>query len=499
MSNSIRRTASFSSLSHALAAVVAGVLLASCAGALVQPVEVRSGMVLRDVNVVNTRDGSVGAHMAVVIAGGKIQQVVANEAVHVSGTATVVDAAGNYVVPGYLDMHTHAMPAAGQQSNYWPLLIANGVTGIREMAGSPDIIMRARQLNADSAAGRVDAPEVLLVAGPPIAGVPTPEVAKAQVRQHKAMGAGFIKFIAGNRDVTLAIISEAKVQGLEVAGHLTPALSAVDASDAGWRSVEHLGSGVGILLDCSTDEAAIRQAILNGEGAKPPLSMAAIVSPMRFRDLDGPLYQRVMDTYSLEKCVNVARTFAKNDTWQAPSLIRLRAMDYSDDKLYRTAPELAYVSKGTREMWEDLAMQYPANVTPQSAAAFRQYYGLQEKLVLLMKQSGVKMLASSDLGGIWLVPGFSLHQEFKALAAAGLTPLDVLQMTTLNGAQFLHREADMGTVEQGKNANLVVLQANPLESVDNLGRIGAVILNGKYFSKDALEKMKSDVATAYRN
>ena len=494
MTNTNRRKA----FTFSVGIVATGVLLTSWA-TTPPMVEVSSGMVLRDVNVINTRDGSIAAHRAVVIDGGKIQQVLANDTVRMGGTATTVNATGNYVVPGFLDMHTHAMSAAGQQPSFWPLMIANGITGIREMAGTPDAIRAAKRLNIESAAGRLDAPEVLLMAGPPLATAPTPEIGKAQVQQHKALGADFIKFIAGNRDVALAVLSEAKAQRLEVSGHLTPAISAIDASDAGWRSMEHLGAGMGILLDCATDEAAIRRSVLNGEGARPPFGMAAIVSPMRFRNLDGPLYQRILDSYSAEKCQAVARTFVKNDTWQAPSLIRLRTMSYSDDSQYRAAPELVYVAKGTRDMWEDLAKQYTANVTPETATTFKQYYRLQEKLVLLMRNNGVKMLAGSDVGGIWVVPGFSLHQEFKALAAAGLSPLDVLQMTTLNGAQFLRREASMGTVEAGKNANLVLLEANPLESVDNLDRIGAVVLNGKLFSKDALEKMKGDVASAYRN
>ena len=114
-----------------------------------------------------------------------------------------------------------------------------------------------------------------------------------------------------------------------------------------------------------------------------------------------------------------------------------------------------------------------------------------------MKRNGVKMLAGSDVGGAWVVPGFSLQQEFHELAAAGLSPLEVLQTTTLNPAEFLKRQASMGTVEEGKNADLVLLDANPIDGVDNLGKISGVILKGRYFSKTALDKLKSDVAAAY--
>ena len=115
----------------------------------------------------------------------------------------------------------------------------------------------------------------------------------------------------------------------------------------------------------------------------------------------------------------------------------------------------------------------------------------------LLKQAGVGILAGSDLGGQWVIPGFGLHQEFKELAASGLSPLEILQATTLNGAQFLRRDSTMGAVDEGKNADLVLLDANPVSDVSNLDKVFAVFLKGKYFSKDALAKMKSDVAAAY--
>ena len=112
----------------------------------------------------------------------------------------------------------------------------------------------------------------------------------------------------------------------------------------------------------------------------------------------------------------------------------------------------------------------------------------------------MKMLAGSDAAGaaIWTTPGFSLHQEFRELAECGLSPLEILQMTTLNGAEFLGRQTTMGTVGEEENTNLVLLDANPVEDVTNFDKIAAVFLKGKYFSRDALDKMLSDVADAHK-
>lgn len=472
-----------------------GAGLAGCATQ--QSQTVTQGTVIRNATVVNTRDGSLSRNMAVILANGKIVRIEASDRVRIGGSAIEVDAAGKYLVPGFLDMHTHTMPAADSPAAPWPLLIAHGITGVREMAGSPALIARSRQLNADSAAGRVVAPEVLQMPGTLLVGVGTAEQGVQQVRQQKAMGADFVKLVSASRDGALAVLAEAKAQQLTVAGHLPPGLGAAVAADAGWHSVEHLGSGMGILLDCAADGEQTRAALMRGEGAPPVFTPSFITSPMLFRERDAPFYQRVMDNYSADKCRSLAQTFVRDGTWHVPTLNRLRTSEFSNDPLYRRDPNLAWVDKGTRAQWEQLAAQYDAKLPASAQATFRSYYGLQQKAVKLLKNSGVKMLAGSDYGGIWGIAGYSLHQEFRELAAAGLTPLDILQMTTLNGAQFLHREDSMGTVEAGKNADLVLLDANPVADAANLDGIAGVFLKGRYFPRPDLERMKREVAQAW--
>ena len=150
------------------AAIAISLALASCASPGGEPLEVTKGLVVRNVNIVNTRDGATSAQMAVVIEGSSIRKIAPDRLIRTSGTVQTIDGTGKYLVPGFLDMHTHAMAAADQPVTFWPLLIANGVTGIREMAGSPEVIKRVSQLNADSAAGRVDAVIADAVTGKPL-------------------------------------------------------------------------------------------------------------------------------------------------------------------------------------------------------------------------------------------------------------------------------------------------------------------------------------------
>ena len=457
---------------------------------------VTKGTVLWNATVVDTRDGSLERHQVIVIDEGRIQKIARINAIHVEvrGSAREINASGKFVVPGYLDMHAHAMDSADRQPSFWPLFIANGITGFRQMSGGTAVIQRAQKLNADSAAGLVDAPEVLGVPGDLLAGPFPPAVGVELIRQQKAAGATFAKIISVRPDTLFAILGMPKAEGLDVAGHLMPSVSAVESSNRGWRSIEHLGAGYGIALDCA-DDATVRQEIL--KLPPTPLSPTGVISPYVTRGPEAPLYQRVISSHSATKCQAVAETLSRNGTWQALTMIRLRTMLNSDDPLFRSDPNLRYVEPTLRALWEQLAQQYVANVPATAAVTFRQYYDLQRNMARLLNRNGVPMLAGSDVGGIWVIPGFSLHQEFREMADAGFSPLEILQATTLNGARFLGREATMGTVEEGKNADLVLLDRDPTRDSRHLDTISAVILKGKYFSKHALEKMKSDVAGAY--
>ena len=474
-------------------------LLAACASD-VATVDVAQGTVIDNVTVVDTRTGALSPGMTLVLDQGRIARMLpmsTQRRLTVASGVTRVDGSGQYLVPGYLDMHTHAMPAPGQAQAPWPVLLAHGITGVREMSGSPASIARARQLNADSLAGRIDAPEVLQMPADLIAGNPPAAAAVALVGQHKAAGGDFIKLINANREATLALLAEAQRQGLGVAGHLPIAISAVDASQAGMRAMEHLGSGMGILLDCAADEAAIRRAMLTGGGAKPPFPPTFVISPTLYRAVEAPLYQRVLDSFDAAKCQAVVQVLAKQPTWQVPTLLRLKTMANSSDPAFRNDPNLAFVDKTTRALWQSLADQYASQMPAAAAASFSAHFAANQRLTGLLLKAGVQLLAGSDLGGIWIIPGASLHQEFAELAAAGLSPLQVLQSTTLNGAEFLGRQASLGTVEVGKTADLVLLDANPLTNVAHLRRISGVVLKGRYLPKAALDAMKRGAAQAY--
>jgi imidazolonepropionase-like amidohydrolase len=175
----------------------------------------------------------------------------------------------------------------------------------------------------------------------------------------------------------------------------------------------------------------------------------------------------------------------------------LRTQQFGDDPAYRDDPNNRFATKGTLKGWRKAAKEYASR--PEAVrSAYRNLYARQLQLVRTFDDEGVPMMAGSDVGGSgWEIPGFALHQEFDQLAAAGLTPLRILQMTTINAAEFLGRTDTMGTVEPGKDADIVLLQANPIDNAANLHDIAGVVRAGRYYSSETLASTVETIAKTH--
>ncbi len=455
-------------------------------------------LVLNGVTIVDTRDGTHRPGMSIIMEHGTITKI-APAASMAAGSSKPVDAHGKFAVPGYNDYHCHPLNS-GDPRGSLRLMLANGITGFRQMSGTPETLAARR---AGTLMPPIPAPELLEMAGQILtrANAASVDAAIAEVRAQKAQGADFIKVIDVRPDVFYAVAAETKQLGLHFLGHLNPDVAPADAARAGMRSIEHLGPKDSVLLSCSTDEAVLRELVAQQTPNAPPISgpipesviLRAIANPAMFTSpAEAARYQRVIDTFSEAKLRDLAAAFVAGGTWQVPTLIRIRTQMRGDDPLYRNDPNLRYIPPPTRQMWEELAQLFPAKLTPAVRETLDRLFALLRELVKPLKDAGVKMMAGSDSGGSagWTIPGFSLHQEFDLLAQAGLTPLEILQMTTVNGAEFLGREAGMGSVAEGKGANLVLLDADPVANVQHLHGIAAVVRDGRYYSAQALAALK---------
>jgi hypothetical protein len=349
----------------------------------------------------------------------------------------------------------------------------------------PDLIFGLRQ---DIETGKMVGPRIVaagaMIDGPkPSAGgalvAADANQGRAAVRSLKKRGADYIKVHSKlPREAFLAIAAEAKKQGLPVAGHVPEAVSAAEASDTGQRSIEHL---TGLWLACSANEETLRKettdALRAGAAGDLPLLIRLMVKPVT--------------TYSEPKAKALYERYVRNRTWQTPTLVLLRALSSLDDPRVTSDPRVKYMPNFLRTFWDIK--------NPQNQALIKDMPGLKEgykrslEEVRKMHRAGVQLLAGTDHPFPFCFPGFSLHDELALLVEAGLTPLEALQTATLNPARYLERLADLGTIEKGKLADLVLLDANPLDDIKNTQRISAVVVRGKVLRKQALEKMLADL------
>lgn len=455
-------------------------------------------VVLRGVPVVDTRTGSLTPDLDVTLTDGRIARITpsaARKQDRPDGAPAPIDAAGKYVVPGYLEMHTHVLgpddPARDLQ-----LMLRTGITGFRLMSGSDKLLQQRRD-------GKLplsdDTPELLSTPGAVLnpANAGTVRAAVTTVREQYAAGADFIKTALVSAPVFFAAQAEAQRLGLPIVGHLPAGIDVRAASKGGIRSIEHLGPGTGVLVGCSTDEAKIRAQLRAEPGMKAPpfripfadkvmgpIIKKIVINPvLRSSPLDVQMLRRAIDTFDQGRAEELAAQFVADGTWHCPTLIRERTSELCDAPEFRDDPNLQFMDEPTLADWRQAAARFAA-LPAETKVTYRDAYDLQLRLTKLLDDAGVKLIAGSDsCGAVWEVPGYSLHQEFDELARRGLSPLRVLQTATLDAAEFLGREDTLGTVEPGKEADLVLLNEDPVENVQNLHAIAGVVRGGRYHSQ----------------
>ena len=208
---------------------------------------------------------------------------------------------------------------------------------------------------------------------------------------------------------------------------------------------------------------------------------------------EGPrahaLREEMLATYSPEKAAALFALFKKNGTWQTPTLTLWHMFSSLNDAAFTSDARLKFVPVRERESWEPVAFAKQSDA--QNTTLSRKDFGMNLRVVGAMQRAGVGILAGTDTGNPFCISGFSLHDELRLMVEAGLTPMEALQAATLNPARFMGQENDFGTVTEGKVADLVVLDADPLQDVRNTTRIAAVIFDGTFIPRSDLDAMLS--------
>lgn len=432
------------------------------------------------VNVIDATGVPVQTNMTVVVEGQHISRIGKSDAILIPKAARVVDGRKQYLIPGLWDMHVHEIFGAWlpEDEKITPsLFVANGVTGVRDMGGD---LERLKNWRTRIAEGKLLGPR-MIISGPMLDGpipqfpssAPVKDAAEGRriVDELQKNGADFIKIQSLlPRDGYFAAADEAKKDGIVFAGHVPDKVRATEASDAGQKSIEHL---TGVFEGCSTVEDEL---------------MAAPRGPGR---------GRFLSTYDPARAKALIALFAKNQTWQVPTLYWERGEWLIEQTNAGPDPLAKYAPAVWRERtWPMFTTGILKDWSTDPVADREKFFQAELKMVGEMNRAGVPILAGTDTAaGVRVYPGFSLHEELELLVLAGLTPMEALQAATRNAGKYLGL-ADTGTIEKGKRADLVLLDANPLTDIKNTRKIRSVVLAGRYFSRADLDHLLHQVEEA---
>jgi imidazolonepropionase-like amidohydrolase len=445
-----------------------------------------------DVTVVPMDKEQLLLHQTVLVAGGRIAQVGPSASTKPPRGALSIDGKGKFLMPGLADMHVHfirpatsidSQPSASskpsvptviaasasadhEQENqaFGLLFVASGVTTVRNMWGDPGINAFAREVDS----GRVLGPHIYATGpvtdgNPPVfvggRAVETKSEAEAAVKQDKE--AGYIALKVLNRlslDAYNWLVSSAKAQGLPVVGHVPYAVGLRRVIEARQYSIEHLeGFWESLQPDESIATASWRTLVEKADFSKLPPLVEAIQS---------------------------------GGVWNCPTLVLNQVL--TDDAEWQR--RIALVPPDIPGRYRKMYPQW----NPDAALTLKAY---QQSIFMMrvLHESGAHLLLGTDSFKPTVIPGFSLHQELQSFAEAGLTPYEAIRAGTVDAAIFLHQENEFGTVATGRRADLLLLEANPLQDVKNVSKRAGVMVNGHWLTEAELQHRLVDLRNSYQH
>lgn len=409
-----------------------------------------------NVNVIPMTSESITYAQTVLVDNAQIIAIGAVASTPVPDDAVVVDGTDRYLMPGLAEMHGHVPDESSSDlQRTLDLYVANGVTTVRGMLGRRSHL----QLKEDISRGEVLGPR-LITSGPSLNGqsVSSTAAATGMVEAQHAAGYDFLKIHPG---LTLeefnAMAAAANRLGMQFAGHVPEDVGVDRALEAGMASIDHLDGYMETLLRANDD----------------PLG-----------GVSGFFGVFIADQADADRIPAIAAATARAGVWNVPtqSLFEHVASPALDADVMVDWPEMKYMPAATVEQWRQsrLALVNDDFYRPDTAARAIE---VRQRLILALHRAGAGLLLGSDSPQIFNVPGFAIHRELEFLVQAGLTPFEALQTGTVNAARYFAAGDQFGTVETGMLADLLLLDANPLQDISNSQRIHGVVVNGRWLSR----------------
>ncbi len=434
------------------------------------------------VNVIPMDRERAITNQTVIVRNGTITQIGDAARVKVPTDAVTVDAKGKYLIPGLVDMHTHLL----SDSDEYPdsiapdelrVMVANGVTTVRFMIGTPELL----KLRQRSAAGEIAAPTIY-VASPHLTGreqgnnfvVNTPEEAREAVRRSKAAGYDFIKITTFLKSLLYeTAVDEAKKQNIRVVGHADSRFVGVERAWKAGQQIEHLDGYMELLLKADSP-------------VKGSVSDLYIYNPDNWKSFDYMDETKIAEiarrTVESNPFVDPTQHFMKN------TFGRLRT-----EEEIRAQPDFKFYPPKVQQQWLDFYKRNKfINSVPLEERA--RWVALREKLIKAIYDAGGKIMAGSDTPEFLWLYGFGIHHELKALKDSGISNYAVLAAGTRNAHEFLGTLDKAGTIEKGKRADLVLLNANPLDDISATKDRAGVMLKGRWYTQNELDIWLEEIA-----
>lgn len=446
--------------------LLTSILLVSCdqAQEKISP----SATIIFNTNIIDVRSGEILKNRQVVIDSGRIQSIlesIKNE----KGYTTNIDGTGKYLIPGLAEMHAHIPPPSTDAQRIEETLflyLSNGITTVRGMLGDPMHL----ELKKKAQSGELLSPRIFS-SSPSLNGnsVKTIEEASEKVKAYQKAGYDFLKIHPGiQRAVFDQVVKTANEVGIPFAGHVPVDVGIRHALESQYASIDHVD---GFL-----------------EGLVPE---SENVDPTK-NGFFGFAFTPLADTSKIDELVQLAK---QNEVWivSTQSLFERWFAPVSADKLLEQH-EMKYMPASTLKNWKDRKEQSTAETTGFNEAQWQKFDSIRKQLILALNRDGHGMLLGSDAPQLFNVPGFSIHHEISGMVRAGMTPLEIIQSGTVNPATFFKMSDTFGEIKEGFDADLILIDANPLENLKALQQISGVMVRGHWLSKETIDGRLKEIA-----
>lgn len=463
-----------------------------------------SGVAIIGTTIIDVTTGDVAPDATVLIEGDRVRAIGPASEVRVGSKVRRIDGSGQFLIPGLWDMHVHTITDEVTRKTFLPLFIAHGVTGVRDMSADCDTACADDDVSDSTELADYLHPSRILVnqwiadidsgdqIGPRFIGssavfdgpntvwkssyaIADADTARRRARDAASRGVDFLKAYSRlPREAYFALAQEAEALKLPLVGHLPLSVSFEEATASGQKSIEHMG-GIrnSLAFYCLNDrESTLAEYEALLESGKEDAAFGSI-----------------REASDAEACSHLFESFQRNGTSLVPTLVTFRGYANLNDPDFIDDPRLALVVPRIRGMW---GLQEEESVRAQnmsSGGMMRLLVELNATLTIAAHRAGVQVLAGSDTPNPFVFPGSGLHDELGILVAAGMTPAEALRSATSEPARFLGMDTDLGSIEVGKLADLVLLRGNPLDDIKHVREISTVIANGRVYGRKQLDQI----------